>query len=150
MADLKISELPALSGAGLAGADVLPLTDTSASTSKKITAKDLVQYGAQPDRSKLDPMTNSRSFKADGSVEELKLADNSVTALKLADNSSGVVGAGLPADDVLGLVRSQDTDVNKLYVWEGSSWMQVKDDSIGQCRPGRCFWPNRHCDYTDG
>ena len=45
MPDLRISELTALSGSSLQAVDVVPLTDVSASTTKKINAKDLVQYG---------------------------------------------------------------------------------------------------------
>ena len=45
MPDLEISKLPGLSGSALRQDDPLPITDTSASTTKKITAKDLVQSG---------------------------------------------------------------------------------------------------------
>ena len=47
MPDLEISKLPGLSGAALEQNDPLPITDTSAATTKKITAKDLVQNGLQ-------------------------------------------------------------------------------------------------------
>ena len=97
MADLRISELSALPGASLQAADVLPITDVSASTTKKITAKDLVQYGV----TLIDPGSiPSDKFDIEvppGSITTGELADGSVTAIKLADNSSGVVGAGLPA-----------------------------------------------------
>lgn len=45
MADLKISQLNSLAGASLANNDVLAVVDTSASETKKITSKELVQYG---------------------------------------------------------------------------------------------------------
>jgi hypothetical protein len=45
MPDLEISQLPALAGSGLQATDPLPLADISASETKKITAKDLVQRG---------------------------------------------------------------------------------------------------------
>ena len=45
MADLKISQLNSLAGGSLANNDVLAVVDTSASETKKITSKDLVQYG---------------------------------------------------------------------------------------------------------
>ena len=126
MADLKISELPALAGTGLAQADVLPLTDTSASTSKKITAKDLVQYGVSLIDPKSIPSDKFTIVLADGSVETAALADNSVTAAKLADQSSGIVAATTPAaGDHIGQLCVA-TDENKLYVWEGSTWAQVQ------------------------
>ena len=42
MSDLRISELPTLSGAALAADDYLPLADVSASESKKITVTDFI------------------------------------------------------------------------------------------------------------
>ena len=45
MADLKISQLNSLAGSSLAATDELAVVDTSASETKKITSKDLVQYG---------------------------------------------------------------------------------------------------------
>ena len=126
MADLRISELSALPGASLQAADVLPITDVSASTTKKITAKDLVQYGV----TLIDPGSiPSDKFDIEvppGSITTGELADGSVTAIKLADNSSGVVGAGLPAAGTRIGQLAVDTDTNKLYVWSGAQWLEVK------------------------
>jgi len=44
MADLKISQLTALLGAAAADTDVLPVVDTSATTTKKISLSELVEY----------------------------------------------------------------------------------------------------------
>lgn len=44
MADSKISLLTALAGANVAGTDVLPIVDVSATTTKKITVDELVVY----------------------------------------------------------------------------------------------------------
>ena len=44
MADLKISQLTALLGAAAANTDVLPVVDVSATTTKKITLSELVEY----------------------------------------------------------------------------------------------------------
>lgn len=44
MADLKISQLTALLGAGAADTDVVPVVDVSATTTKKITLSELVEY----------------------------------------------------------------------------------------------------------
>jgi hypothetical protein len=45
MADLRITDLPALPEVDVAATDVLPIADVSASETKKITAKDLVEAG---------------------------------------------------------------------------------------------------------
>lgn len=44
MADLKISQLTALAAASVDAADVFPVVDTSATTTKKITASELANY----------------------------------------------------------------------------------------------------------
>jgi len=44
MADSKISTLTALVAADVAGADVLPIVDTSATTTKKVSTADLAEY----------------------------------------------------------------------------------------------------------
>ena len=44
MSDLKISQLTALLGAAAADTDVLPVVDTSATTTKKISLSELVEY----------------------------------------------------------------------------------------------------------
>ena len=126
MADLKISELPSLAGGDLVQADVLPLTDTSASTSKKITAKDLVQYGVTLIDPRSIPGDKFEIVLADGSVETAALADNSVTAAKLADNSSGVVAATKPAAGSHIGQLCVATDENKVYVWEAAAGQQCK------------------------
>jgi hypothetical protein len=46
MADLKISQLTALTGANVVATDVLPIVDVSESTTKKITASELSSYVA--------------------------------------------------------------------------------------------------------
>ena len=45
MSDVRIADLPVLLQADLAAADVLAIDDTSASETKKITSKELVQGG---------------------------------------------------------------------------------------------------------
>lgn len=46
MADLKISQLTALSAAGAASTDVVPVVDTSAVTTKKISLADVAEFVA--------------------------------------------------------------------------------------------------------
>jgi hypothetical protein len=44
MADLKISQLTALLGSAAADTDVVPVVDVSATTTKKITLSEFVEY----------------------------------------------------------------------------------------------------------
>lgn len=46
MADLKISQLTALTAASAASTDVVPVVDTSATTTKKISLADVAEYVA--------------------------------------------------------------------------------------------------------
>jgi hypothetical protein len=46
MADLKISQLTALTAAGAASTDVVPVVDTSATTTKKISLADVAEFVA--------------------------------------------------------------------------------------------------------
>ena len=119
MADLRISELPALAGAAAASADVIPVTDVSASQTKKIQIKDLIEYGVD--------LIDDNSIPQDKiDLSAFVLPDNIVSALKLTDNSSGVVGSGLPAaGDRIGQVAVNTAD-NKLYVWGGGAWLEIK------------------------
>jgi hypothetical protein len=126
VADLRISELPLLPGAALAAAELLPLTDVSASQTKRITAKDLIQYGVTLIDANSIPSDKFDIVLPDGSVTEAMLADRSVTAAKLDDNSSCVVDVGVPAAGVRIGQLAVDTNENKLYAWSGSQWLEVK------------------------
>lgn len=44
MADLRISQLTALTAAGAASTDVFPIVDTSATTTKKISLADVTEF----------------------------------------------------------------------------------------------------------
>lgn len=46
MADLKISQLTALTAIDAAGADIVPIVDSSATTTKKISLADVAEYVA--------------------------------------------------------------------------------------------------------
>jgi len=90
MADLKISQLPALAGGAVAANDELPIVDTSASETKKVTADGLVGAGIKLlpagsiDFSKID---NSTVTVPDGSITAVKLAADAVTTAKVADGA---------------------------------------------------------------
>ena len=126
MADKKISELVPLTGA-LSANDGLPIADMSASQTKQISPKSLIEKGMI--------LIDDRSIPAskvdlgtlpDGSVDSNELADRAVTAAKLDDNSSGIVGSGAPANGIrIGQVALNTVD-NRFYMWSGSQWIAVK------------------------
>ena len=108
MADLRVSELPTLVGTDLAATDLLPVADLSASETRKLTAKELIQNGLRlVDNASLDgakliadsvtaaqigPNAVGASELADASVDTNALVDLSVTNSKIA---AGVDGAKL-------------------------------------------------------
>lgn len=90
MADLKISELRAITDTQLVAADLFAVADVSATETRKLTALDqakatvrLIPDGTIP-YSKIDPNTIDIP---DGSVNTDDLADGSVTHEKLADDA---------------------------------------------------------------
>ena len=126
MADLRITQLPRLAGALLQSDDVLAIADISASETKKITAKDLVQAGVALIDPGSIPGDKVTVTLAPGSVGTIELADKSVTAAKLADNSSAVVGASLPVGgSYIGQLGFVSLD-NTAYIWDGSVWKPFK------------------------
>jgi hypothetical protein len=104
----------------------LALADLSASETKKVTVKDLIQHGvALIDPSSIPADKVNFTLPA-GSVGTTELADHAVTAIKLADDSSGIVRAGLPAAGAfIGQLTVNTTD-NKAYIWDGAAWHPFK------------------------
>lgn len=98
MADQRITQLTELSQAGAAAADVVPITDISASETKKITLKNLVAAGidlvdaGEIDLDKLDQSSTTK-------LGTTALADDAVTAAKIGNNSSVSVGSTAPSTD---------------------------------------------------
>ena len=98
MSDQRITQLPALAAASASATDVLPVADVSASQTKKITVKDLVDAGldlvdsGSIDLSKLD---QSSVTKLGASA----LATGAVSAAKLAADSSIAVDTTAPSTD---------------------------------------------------
>ena len=98
MADQRITQLTALPKASVAATDVLPIADISASQTKKVTAKDLVDAGldlidvASIDLDKLDQSSATK-------IGTAALAGGAVTAAKLADDSSIHVATTAPVSD---------------------------------------------------
>lgn len=98
MADQRITQLTALPKASVAATDVLPIADISASETKKVTAKDLVDAGldlvdaSSIDLGKLDQASATK-------LGATALADDAITAAKLADSSSVAISASAPTTD---------------------------------------------------
>jgi hypothetical protein len=126
MADLKISQLSAISAAELQATDPLALADLSASETKKVTIKDLIEGGVLLIDDASIPGAKVDSTLADGSITTAKLANDAVTGAKISDNSIVVVGASLPgAGDYIGQLGLETTG-NTLSVWSGSEWVSAK------------------------
>lgn len=89
MADVKISALAALTGADSASDDVLPIVDTSASETKKIT-RDELAVGVADSLQQSAIADISTDMSADANDDELKGKVNSILA---ALRSAGLVAS---------------------------------------------------------
>lgn len=126
MPDLEISKLPPISGALLQAADPLALADLSASETKKVTVKDLIQGGvALVDDGSIPGVKIDFTVPA-GSIGTTELADKSVTAAKLDDQSTAVVALTLPAAGAYIGQLAYNEDTGKAYLWDGTTWEPFK------------------------
>jgi len=108
MADLQISNLPALAEAGIQATDVLALADLSATETKKVTVKDLIAAGAAlVDSGDIPAAKVATPFAADAvatatiqnlAVTAAKIANGTITATQIADAT--ITGAKLVNDTV--------------------------------------------------
>lgn len=134
MADLKISELSALTGGNLAAADELAIVDSSASETKKITVSalidsgvDLISSGGIPGAKILFGSAQiAGTALANSAVTATQLADNAVTAAKIADEATVDLVTTLPGAGAFTGQIALDTDDLKIYIWDGSAWQSVK------------------------
>jgi hypothetical protein len=130
MADQRITQLTALPKAGVAATDVLPIADISASQTKKVTAKDLVDAGldlidvSSIDLDKLDQASTTKLGTA-------ALADDAVTAAKLANDSSIAVQTTAPSTDNFEGRGYFDSSNGNLQVFNGSAYQQVVAPTAG-------------------
>ena len=130
MADQRITQLTALPKAGVAATDVLPIADISASQTKKVTAKDLVDAGldlidvSSIDINKLDQASTTKLGTA-------ALADDAVTAAKLANDSSTAVQTTAPASDNFEGRGYYNSTSGNLQVFNGTAYQQVVMPTAG-------------------
>ena len=134
MADLKISALNALAGADLVAADVVAVVDDSASETKKLTVSDLIANGVTLISNSTIPSAKivfsagsiDTAELAASAVETAKINNSAVTAAKLADNSSVTLVSTLPGSGSFIGQLAVDTTDNKVYAYDGSSWVSIK------------------------
>lgn len=130
MADQRITQLTALPKAGVAATDVLPIADISASQTKKVTAKDLVDAGldlidvSSIDIDKLDQASTTK-------LGTTALSDDAVTAAKLASNSSSAVQTTAPSTDNFEGRGYFNSSTGNLQIFNGSDYQQVVMPSGG-------------------
>jgi hypothetical protein len=130
LADQRITQLPSLPKAGVAATDVLPIADISASQTKKVTAKDLVDAGldlidvSSIDLDKLDQASVTK-------LGTTALADDAVTAAKLAHDSSIAVQTTAPSTDNFEGRGYFDSSSGNLQVFDGSAYSQVVMPTAG-------------------
>ncbi len=134
MRDLRISELPQLTGANLAGGDFFAVADVSASETKKITVTDAIGYGVTLIADATIPGakilftagTIAGASIATGGISATQLASGAVTAAKLANESTVDLVTTLPASGAYTGQLALDTDDLKVYCWDGSTWQSIK------------------------
>jgi hypothetical protein len=121
VADSRITQLTALSGAALAANDVLPIADISASETKKITSKDLIQFGlGLTDAGSIDlEKLNQSSVTKIGSTA---IGTGAITASKFASSSSIAVQTGAPISDNFEGRGWFDSANNKLSIYESGAF----------------------------
>jgi hypothetical protein len=130
LADQRITQLTALPKAGVAATDVLPIADISASQTKKVTAKDLVDAGldlidvSSIDIDKLDQASTTK-------LGTTALADDAVTYAKLANDSSIAVQTTAPASDNFEGRGFFNSTSSALQVFDGSAYQQVIAPTAG-------------------
>jgi len=110
--------------------DVLPIADISASQTKKVTAKDLVDAGldlidaSSIDIDKLDQASVTK-------LSTTALADDAVTAAKLANDSSIAVQTTEPSTDNFEGRGYFNSTSGNLQVFNGSTYQQVIAPTAG-------------------
>ena len=117
MPDLEISNLPELTGAALAATDPFAVADLSASETKRITAKNLVQSGL--------------GLVDDASIPAAKVA--ALGATQLANNS---VTTDKIADSAVSTAKIEDAGVTDAKVATGLSGAKLSNASVTAAKLG--------------
>ena len=129
MSDQRITQLTALPKTSVAQDDVLPIVDLSASETKKVTAKDLVDAGldliaaSSVDLSKLDQSSTTK-------LGATAFADDSITAAKLADDSSIAVEATAPITNNFEGRGYLNSTTNKLQVFKAGAYTNIVPELV--------------------
>ena len=124
MADQRITQLTSLPKASVSAVDALPVADISASQTKKVTVKDLVDAGLDLinddsiDLSKLDQASLVK-------IGNQALAPSLITADKLAADSSIAVQTTTPSDNNFEGRGYFNRTTGNLQVFNGDSFQQV-------------------------
>ena len=129
MADQRITQLTALPKASVAATDVLPIADVSASQTKKVTAKDLVDAGldlidvASIDLDKLDQASTTKLGTG-------ALADDAITAAKLADGSSVAIASTAPTTNNFDGRGWVSTSTGALQVYRSGAFAAITPELV--------------------
>ena len=124
MADQRITQLTELTEAAVAANDVLPISDISASQTKKVTVKSLAEAGytlsdnGSIDLSKLDQTSATK-------LDTAALADDAVTAAKLANDSSIAVDTTVPTTDNFEGRGYYNSSTGVLQVYSAGSYENI-------------------------
>ena len=128
MANAKISALNEVTGSNLDDEDVLAIVN--ATETKKVKFNELIST-AGLNKLSGTPIPSAKVAFASASIVEASMAANSVntaaikdsnvTAGKLANSSTAQFATTAPTADFTGQLWV-DTDDNKVYIWDGSSW----------------------------
>lgn len=130
MADQRITQLTALPKAAVAANDVLPISDISASETKKVTAKDLVAAGidlvdaGEIDLAKLDQASVTK-------LGTTALADDAITAAKLGNDSSVAVQTTAPVSDNFEGRGYFNSSTGNFQIFNGTTYQQVVMPTAG-------------------
>ena len=130
MADQRITQLTALSKAGVSATDVLPIADISATETKKVTAKDLVAAGidlvdaGEIDLSKLDQNSVTK-------IGTVAIEPRAIVADKLAHNSSVILSVVTPASNNFEGRGYFNTSTGNIQFFNGTAYQQVVMPTAG-------------------
>ena len=124
MADQRITQLTALPKEAVAANDVLPIADVSASETKKVTVRDLIEAGidlvdpGEIDLAKLDQASETKLGSG-------ALQDGAITAAKLAADSSVAVQTTAPTGSNFEGRGFFNSSTGNFQVFNGTAYQQV-------------------------